>query len=162
MTLAEFKTIWYMEYAHRTWGRLIGAFFAFPAAYFWYRGHLSRPLKPRVLIYGTLIGIQGLMGWYMVKSGLENRFHEPDDVPRVSQYRLAAHLALSFFLYANFLWSALNQLLPAQALKTTANKASLRFRYIGHATKGMVFFTALSGVQTIIYYNDMKHLVDFF
>lgn len=151
MTLREFKLIWFMEFAHRTWGRIIGGFFAIPAAYFWYRGYLKPGMKPRVLILGTLIGLQGLMGWYMVKSGLEDRFHNPEDVPRVSQYRLAAHLTLAFLLYTGFLWSALDHLLPAQTLtshgafKAIASKTALRFRGLAHATKGIIFLTAVSG-----------------
>lgn len=151
MTLTEFKMIWFMEYAHRTWGRLIGAFFALPAAYFWLGGYLKPGMKPRVLIFGTLIGLQGLMGWYMVKSGLEDRFNNPEDVPRVSQYRLAAHLSLAFLLYTGFLWSAFDHVLPAETLtvhgnyRAIASKAALRFRGLAHATKGMIFLTALSG-----------------
>lgn len=151
MTLDEFKMIWYMEYMHRTWGRFMGAYFAIPAAYFWYRGYLKKGMKSRVLIYGALIGVQGLMGWYMVKSGLEDRFHKPDDIPRVSQYRLASHLTLAFLLYTGFLWSALDHLMPAEKLKShgdfraIASKSALRFRKLAQATKGMIFLTAVSG-----------------
>lgn len=151
ITLNEFRTIWYMEYAHRTWGRFIGAYFALPAAYFWYRGYFNKGMKIRTGVFGALIGIQGLMGWYMVKSGLENRFDKPEDVPRVSQYRLAAHLSLAFLLYTGFLWSALDHLLPAQTLpqhgefRAIASKAALRFRKLAHSTKGMIFLTAVSG-----------------
>lgn len=61
---------------------------------------------------------QGLLGWYMVKSGLEKeRFKEPSDVPRVSQYRLAAHLGTAFVLYSLFLWNALGITNPPQAIK---------------------------------------------
>lgn len=152
--------IWYMEYAHRTWGRFIGAYFALPAAYFWYRGYLKPGMKTRVIVFGALIGLQGLMGWYMVKSGLEDRFHKPEDVPRVSQYRLAAHLSMAFLLYTGFLWSALDHVLPAQHLpshgefRALASKAALRFRGLAHATKGLIFLTAVSGmieVQTIYF-----------
>lgn len=155
MTLAEFKRIWFMEYMHRTWGRFMGAYFALPAAYFWYRGYLKKGMKSRVLAFGALIGIQGLMGWYMVKSGLEDRFHKPDETPRVSQYRLAAHLSLAFLLYTGFLWSALDHLLPAEQLKSPsefraiASKAAIRFRRLTHVTKGMIFLTAVSGSYTI-------------
>lgn len=152
MTLGEFRAIWYMEFIHRTWGRLLGVCFTFPAAYFWYRGYLKKGMKTRILIYGALIGIQGLMGWYMVKSGLEDRFHQPEDVPRVSQYRLATHLTLAFLLYTGFLWSALDHLLPSEPLKSSgdfraiASKTALRFRSLSHATKGMIFLTAVSGI----------------
>lgn len=144
MTLKEFKFIFFMEYAHRMWGRFIGAAFAIPAIYFWSRGYFARPMKRRVLVYGTLISLQGLMGWYMVKSGLEDRFNNPNDVPRVSQYRLASHLSLAFFLYAALLWSSLHHLLPAEKLKTLT-KPTAAFRRLAHATKGMVFLTAVSG-----------------
>ena len=84
------------------------------------------------------------MGYYMVKSGLEDRFHGPSDVARVSQYRLASHLALAFLLYTGFLWSALDHLLPAEIL-STVSKGAMKFRGFAHACKGMVFLTAFSG-----------------
>lgn len=150
MTVSEFKYIFFMEYAHRMWGRCIGGVFLFPAIYFWSRGHLSKTIKPRIIVYGILIGMQGLMGWYMVKSGLEQRFHEPNDIPRVSQYRLAAHLTFAFALYTAFLWSALDHIMPAQELKDAVTKGALRFRKLAHATKGMVFLTALTGNHFIL------------
>ncbi|XP_031637522.1 cytochrome c oxidase assembly protein COX15 homolog isoform X2 [Contarinia nasturtii] len=171
ITLNEFKWIWFMEYAHRSWGRLIGAVFAFPAGYFWYKGHLKAGMKLRVLLLGALIGAQGLMGWYMVKSGLEDRFHKPEDVPRVSQYRLASHLALAFLLYTGFLWSALDHLCPAQALpshgqfRAIASKAALRFRALAHSTKGLIFLTAVSGafvagLDAGLVYNSFPKMAD--
>lgn len=71
MTLPEFKFIWYMEYSHRMWGRLVGLAYILPAAYFWRKGWLNRGLKGRVLALCGLVCFQGLLGWYMVKSGLE-------------------------------------------------------------------------------------------
>jgi len=145
MTLNEFKFIWWMEYGHRQWGRTIGAFFAIPAAYFWYKGALSSVLKKRVVLCGALIGFQGLLGWYMVKSGLEHeRFEEDNSIPRVSQYRLMSHLGSAFVLYSLFLWNALEVSFPAQkAVKIT--EAALKFRKFAHLTKGWIFFTAMSG-----------------
>lgn len=164
MTLKEFKFIWHMEYGHRMWGRAIGAFYALPAAFFWYKGYFTRPLKFRVLAFGALIGIQGLMGWYMVKSGLEDRFHEANDVPRVSQYRLAAHLSFAFVLYTLFMWSSLGILLPAQRM-ATVTKQMTRFRWLAHTTKGMVFVTALSGafvagLDAGLVYNSFPKMAD--
>lgn len=144
MTLQEFKWIWWMEYAHRQWGRLIGATFFIPAAALWFCGWLKPGMKKRIVAFGALIAAQGLMGWYMVKSGLEDKFDGPSDVPRVSQYRLATHLSLAFVLYTLFLWSALDHLLPAEKL-TEVTKAARRFRILAHACKGMVFLTAVSG-----------------
>lgn len=97
------------------------------------------------------------MGWYMVKSGLEDRFHGESDVPRVSQYRLASHLGLAFVLYTLFLWSGLDHLTPAESIKissVTALKASRKFRMLAHTTKGMVFLTAISG--KLLFYIERK------
>lgn len=155
-----------MEFGHRMWGRAIGAVFLIPAGIFWVRGMFKPGMKPRIVGFGTLIGlqvgflqlncfgndlynmVQGLLGWYMVKSGLEDRFHDESDVPRVSQYRLAAHLSAAFVLYTLFLWSALDHLLPAQSItyaSQSALKAARKFRMFAHSCKGMVFLTALSG-----------------
>ncbi|KAK8399501.1 hypothetical protein O3P69_003526 [Scylla paramamosain] len=145
ISLQEFKFIWWMEYGHRQWGRCIGTAFLLPAAYFWHKGWFTRALKKRVVACGALIGFQGLLGWYMVKSGLEKeRFTEPSDVPRVSQYRLAAHLGTAFVLYSLFLWNALGITNPPQAIKQVTTQA-IKFRRLAHLTKGWVFLTALSG-----------------
>lgn len=166
MTLSEFKFIFWMEYGHRMWGRAIGAFFALPATYFWYKGYFNRAMKIRTLIFGALIGAQGLMGWYMVKSGLEeHRFQGPNDVPRVSQYRLASHLTFAFVLYTLFLWNALDILLPAQKLVGAVTKASTRFRALAYTTKGMVFLTAISGafvagLDAGLVYNSFPKMAD--
>jgi Uncharacterized protein required for cytochrome oxidase assembly len=81
----------------------------------------------------------------MVQSGLEDRFHGESDVPRVSQYRLAAHLSLAFLLYTLMLWSALDHLIPAQKLTSAVTSSARRFRWLTHSCKGMIFFTALTG-----------------
>lgn len=147
MTLKEFKFIYYMEYAHRMWGRAIGAVFLLPAAFFWSRGAFTPQMKVRVIAFGGLILAQGLFGWYMVKSGLEKK-EDDENIVRVSQYRLATHLSLAFILYSLFLWSSLDHLLPPDTIsnisKTTIVSAR-KFRMFAHGCKGMVFFTALSG-----------------
>lgn len=84
----------------------------------------------------------------MVKSGLEDRFHTQSDIPRVSQYRLAAHLGTAFVLYTFLLWSSLDHLLSADTLKYASKgaiKAARKFQILAHSCKGMVFLTALSG-----------------
>lgn len=90
---------------------------------------------------------QGLLGWYMVKSGLEDRFHGESDVPRVSQYRLAAHLGSALVLYSLFFWSSLHHLLPAQTMQKTL--ALAKFKHMVNMSKAAVFITALSGWNTI-------------
>jgi cytochrome c oxidase assembly protein subunit 15 len=96
-TVAEFKEIFWLEYIHRLWGRLIGVVFALPLAWFWLRGQLSPALKPRLAALLVLGGLQGALGWAMVASGLIDR-------PSVSHYRLASHLLLAVALYAYTVW----------------------------------------------------------
>jgi cytochrome c oxidase assembly protein subunit 15 len=96
-TIAEFKEIFWLEYIHRLWGRLIGVVFALPLAWFWIRGRLSPALKPRLAALLVLGGLQGALGWAMVASGLIDR-------PSVSHYRLAGHLLLAVALYAYTVW----------------------------------------------------------
>ncbi|KAH8237344.1 hypothetical protein KR038_010151 [Drosophila bunnanda] len=144
MTVDEFKFIFMMEYIHRMWGRAIGGFFLLPAAYFWKKGYFCAKTKKSVLLLGTLIGLQGLMGWYMVKSGLEDRFQDPNDVPRVSQYRLASHLAAAFVLYALSLSKAMSTLMPANTFVIQA-KSAFNIKGLSHLTKAMVLLTAISG-----------------
>jgi heme a synthase len=105
MSLAEFKNIYFWEYLHRLWGRLIGFAFALPFLYFLLRGKISRALVPKLAGLFVLGGLQGALGWYMVESGLETRIE-------VSQYRLAAHLAMAVVIYLAMLWVALDLLFP--------------------------------------------------
>ena len=149
--MTEFKFIWWMEYGHRMWGRTIGAFFYIPAGIMWARGYFNAAIKKRVLIGGTLLACQGLLGWYMVKSGLDHaNFEGPNDVPRVSQYRLAAHLSSAVALYSFMLWNSLNIIKPAQKIvldNLVADKAKALqgFRKLAMGTKGLVFATLVSG-----------------
>ena len=103
MSLDAFQRIFYFEYAHRMLGRLIGLVFAIGFVWLWARKHLSRPLVPHLIAMFVLGGLQGLMGWYMVKSGLV-------EIPHVSQYRLTAHLGLAISIYLYMLWVLFNLL----------------------------------------------------
>jgi len=103
MDLDGFKTIFYWEYVHRLLGRLIGVIYFVPFLLFWLLGKIERPMLPKLMIGLFLGGMQGLMGWYMVKSGLV-------DMPRVSHYRLAAHLLLAMTILAYLFWLLLGLL----------------------------------------------------
>ena len=105
MSLAEFKEIFWWEYVHRLWGRLIGLVFALPFFWFLIAGRIRRGLIPHLLAMLALGGLQGLLGWYMVASGFAARTD-------VSQYRLVAHLLLAAAIYAYVLWIALGLLMP--------------------------------------------------
>ncbi|CAD5111118.1 DgyrCDS457 [Dimorphilus gyrociliatus] len=142
ITLSEFKFIYFMEYSHRMWGRLIGVAFALPAAYFLKKGWITKPMKPRLAIYGSLILFQGLLGWYMVKSGLEENKRN-EDIPRVSQYRLASHLGSALALFSLTLWGGLTHLQLPQKFAQT--KQIARLKGASHLVMTLVFVTALSG-----------------
>jgi len=147
ITMEQFKFIWYMEYGHRMWGRSIGAFFYIPAAIMWSRGMFSTAVKKRVAFAGVLLACQGLLGWYMVKSGLDhNNFLGPSDVPRVSQYRLAAHLSSAVILYSALFWSAKSILKPPPAFDASKiTPQLLRFRKLAIGSKALAFITLVSG-----------------
>ncbi len=117
MSLADFKSIFWMEYLHRLWGRLIGLVFLLPFLVFWWRGWIRGRLTWECALMFVGGGLQGLLGWYMVKSGL---VHEP----RVSQYRLVAHLSTAFVLYAYIVWVALRlwDVAKAHASEKTAGE----------------------------------------
>jgi cytochrome c oxidase assembly protein subunit 15 len=106
MNVAAFKNIFWLEYLHRLLGRIIGIVFFLPAIYFFARGFIKPAEWPKYLLMFVLGGLQGVLGWYMVKSGLV-------DVPHVSQYRLTAHLVAAFAIYAYMFWVAMSLIFPA-------------------------------------------------
>lgn len=136
MTLPEFKGIFWWEYAHRLWGRLIGVAFALPLLAFWIGGRLPRGLAPRLLLLLALGGLQGLVGWWMVKSGLSHRID-------VSQYRLTLHLGLALLVYVAMLWTALGLLRPAAPALPPAARG-LR-RHLALATAMIALTMAMGG-----------------
>ena len=105
MDVDDYKGIFWLEYLHRLLGRLIGVAFLVPFVAFAVRGYIRGREMPKYLLMFVLGGMQGVLGWYMVKSGLV-------DNPHVSQYRLTAHLVAAFTIYAYMLWVALSLLNP--------------------------------------------------
>jgi heme a synthase len=99
MGLKGFKFIFFMEWGHRLLGRLIGAVMALPLIYFWAKGRLPQGYKPKLLGILALGGLQGFVGWWMVKSGLADRVE-------VAQERLAIHLLLASVTFAALVWVA--------------------------------------------------------
>jgi heme a synthase len=126
--LEGFKSIFWWEYAHRLLGRVIGLVFLVPFLFFYFTNKLSKPLIWKLTGLFVLGGLQGAMGWYMVKSGLV-------DDPRVSHFRLTAHLGLALLIFGIEFWLALG------LLKERAGNTSL----LARAVLGLVFLMALSG-----------------
>ena len=135
MSLDEFKPIFWMEWAHRLLGRLIGLAFFVPFLYFLLRRKLDWSLGWQLAGIFVLGGLQGAMGWYMVKSGLV-------DDPRVSQFRLTAHLGLAFLIYGLMFWVALGLLHPRDA-RPDPRLAGLRT--FSTWLVGLIFVMVLTG-----------------
>eukprot|EP01080_Neovahlkampfia_damariscottae_P007247 gene7247-11565_t len=147
MTLSEFKYIFFYEYIHRMVGRLIGVTFVLPGIYFYSKGYFNSMLKRRIPFIGLLIGGQGLLGWYMVKSGLDENHRlmkEYNSVPRVSQYRLASHLSLAFGIYTTMLWTILDLNKNEKVLQQNTKAVKFLKRFLPFTTI-FTFITVISG-----------------
>jgi len=136
MSLDEFKGIFWWEYIHRLLGRLIGVAFLVP--FLWFLGRRQIPGGYGLKLAGIFVlgGLQGAMGWYMVKSGLV-------DDPRVSQFRLTAHLGLAIVIFAAMFWVALSLLAPSRAPAVDA-RARFLWRWAAFVV-ALVFVQILSG-----------------
>ena len=117
MSLDDFKTIYWWEWAHRFLGRMIGFAFLLPFLFFWFTGRISRWLWPKLLVMFVLGSLQGALGWYMVMSGLVERVD-------VSQYRLAAHLCTAVLIFGYIFWVALR--LRPRGTRGAAGTAGIR------------------------------------
>ncbi|KAJ9632086.1 Cytochrome c oxidase assembly protein cox15 [Taxawa tesnikishii (nom. ined.)] len=173
MTLEEFKQIYWMEWIHRLWGRVVGLTFLLPTTYFIARRRVSARMALKLTGICGLIGFQGVLGWWMVKSGLKDDLFAPGSHPRVSQYRLTAHLGTAFICYLAMVWNGLtilreNRLLanPAESQKLLNAMAhpGLRFfrRSVG-ALAILVFITAMSGglvagLDAGLIYNEFPYM----
>ena len=119
--LAGFKRIFWLEWTHRLWGRLVGLAFLLPLIWFWARGAIERRLRPRLVLLFLLGGLQGAIGWFMVASGFF-----PDSTA-VSPYRLVVHLSLALVLYAVLLWTGLSVLRPVPTPAPAAPRRLLQW-----------------------------------
>ena len=133
ISLAEFQEIYWLEFIHRLFGRLIGLIFVIPFGIFLWQKRIDRVLAPKLAAIFLLGAAQGALGWYMVASGLV-------DIPHVSHYRLTAHLGLAVFLFAAILWTAFGLLGRPSALNGQAPGAAM-----AHLLVGLVFLQILAG-----------------
>lgn len=163
MSVEEFKSIFYMEWGHRVLGRLIGLVYVLPFAYLVTSRRIPKAMAGTLGGLAVLLGLQGALGWYMVKSGLEDSLMDtPGAVPRVSQYRLAAHLSAALVLYAGMLgtamaarsdWSWANASAAKKAFNADALQKFLalgggrQFKRAAWGLLALVFTTAVSGMS---------------
>ncbi|KAH8866421.1 Cytochrome c oxidase assembly protein COX15 like [Schistosoma japonicum] len=171
MSFNRFKFIWYMEFIHRMWGRTIGAAFVFPAVYFFYKGYFSSKMKYRVFIYGGLIGLQGVLGWLMVRSGLKEPRRPAGlsanenyvGVPRVDHYWLCAHLISAIVLYSLLLWNSFSHLASHPEVKPFNGVKQLKA--LGHTGKALTLATIIygafvAGLDAGLIYNSWPKMAD--
>ena len=139
MTLAEFKGIFWWEYAHRLLGRAIGVAFLVPFAWFLVRRRIPDSYALPLAAIFVLGGLQGAMGWYMVQSGLV-------DDPRVSHFRLTAHLGLALVIFGAMQWTAMSLIAPVRASPATPGTPATRgVRRLAFVVTALVFVQALAG-----------------
>ncbi len=150
MTLGEFKTIFWWEWSHRVLGRVIGIAFLLPFLWFLWRGVLSADLKLRLWLIFGLGALQGVVGWWMVASGLSERVE-------VSQYRLATHLMLALLIFSAIVWTL------RRMADRPASPASSRLRITSVALLMLTFVqlylgALLAGLRAGRVYNTWPHI----
>jgi cytochrome c oxidase assembly protein subunit 15 len=135
MTIDGFKDIFWLEWVHRAWGRLIGVIFLLPLLWFAVTGAIERRMIPKLVGLFALGGLQGAIGWFMVASGFF-----PDSTA-VSPYRLVVHLSLALILFAAILWTALTTLEPVPY----SIPGGLKVRRLCQFAGAMVALTIVAG-----------------
>ena len=148
MSLEEFKFIFWWEWGHRFLGRIIGLAFALPLAVFSFVGALKPGYGLKFLGVLALGGLQGVIGWYMVKSGLVDRVD-------VSQYRLALHLTVAFVILAWVVWLALDLAnpSPASAARSLASSSRLPALIVAVLFVQVVLGAFVAGLKGGLVYN---------
>ncbi|XP_034678794.1 cytochrome c oxidase assembly protein COX15 [Vitis riparia] len=160
MSIEDFKFIYWMEYAHRMWGRALGIMFALPFSYFLHKGYITLQLGLRLSALFGLGAGQGLIGWWMVKSGLEEPASEYAQ-PRVSPYRLTAHLTSAFVIYCGLLWTALSVVMPEPPAESVAwVRGAAKVKRLALPISILVGITAVSGA--FVAGNDAGHAYNTF
>ncbi len=143
-TLEEFKSIYWWEYLHRFLGRFIGLVFIVPFLFFLWKKKLSPLMIRRGIILLLLGGFQGVLGWYMVKSGLSKN-------PYVSHYRLAAHLISAFIVFGFTLWYALDLIYPNQEIETDTSSLRKNGRvFFGFVIIQIIYGAFVAGLKPVV------------
>ena len=159
MTVEDFQFIFYWEWGHRMMGRVVGLAFALPWGYFVFKRKIPQGFSNRMKVLFTMGGTQGLVGWWMVKSGLGEDRREDKREIRVSPYRLAAHLGMAFSTYSLLLWTGLgilqvpndapgaNQMSKLQELAKSLSKQAMA--YARRVRGGAIAVTSLTAITVV-------------
>ena len=148
MEISDFKFIFFWEYFHRVWGRLIGLFILIPFLYFIVTKKLKNKILFRSSVILCLVCIQGLIGWWMVKSGL-------NEIATVSQYRLSVHLSMAFIILGISFWTALDLFEGAPKNLKSYDMIPLLF-----ISLTIIAGTFVSGMDAGLVYNNFPYMGD--
>jgi len=151
--MGDFKRIYAWEYGHRMYGRLIGCAFTLPLIYYALRRRLNPAMYGRLALLLGLGGSQGLIGWWMVRSGLSESGNATyNDLPRVSPYRLATHLGFAFALYSLLLYNGLAVFAQRSSARSLLSACEAQCQGVHSAYRaavlslfGVTFSTAMMG-----------------
>jgi cytochrome c oxidase assembly protein subunit 15 len=146
MSLAAFKGIFWWEWAHRLLGRLLGVLFFVPFVWFAWTGAITRTEWPRMIGLFLLGGLQGLVGWWMVMSGLETRVS-------VAPYRLAIHLGVALILLVAMVWTALEYIRLPQKSSRAAPWPRLPTVFAAMIYVQMLLGALVAGLHAGLIYN---------
>ncbi len=151
MSLADFKRIFWFEYLHRLLARVLGALYALPLLWFAWRRQIPAGFGRPLLIVLGLGAMQGYLGWYMVQSGLV-------DIPRVSSYRLAAHLSLALLIFGSMWWLALELIRPRQR---GGQRDRWLWALLALLTATIVYGAFVAGLRAGMYYNSFPRMGEY-
>lgn len=145
MTMADFKFIYFWEYFHRLWARLMFFVFIVPFGVFLWRGMFSRRLLPRLIGVVLLAGLEGFFGWIMVDSGLTKR-------PWVNAYNLTLHLCMGLIIFGYLLWTAFIAFRPAPAVFPNRQLKKFKWGMLGVAFVQIALGAMMSGTKAGLFY----------
>lgn len=144
-TLSDFKAIYFWEWFHRVWGRLLGVVFLIPFLVFLFQGRFKKDMVQPLIILFLLGGLQGLIGWIMVKSGLNN-----EDL-YVSHFRLAIHFMAAMVLLVYTLWFALKLLVPAGSFVSSRPLKNFTLAIIALLALQLVYGAFMAGLKAGVF-----------
>lgn len=152
-TLEEFKSIYWWEYIHRLLGRTIGVVFLLPFFYFLLKKKFDKPLLRKMGVLLFLGALQGFLGWFMVKSGLQKE-------PHVSHYRLATHLISAFTVFGFTFWYALDLLYPQEVQGNSFTPGVKKWSRIMFAfiVLQIIYGAFVAGLRAGLFYNTYPHM----
>lgn len=145
MDLQGFKFIFFWEYFHRLWGRTIGIVFLIPLIFFLIKKWLDKTFIYKLLVLFVLGGVQGLIGWIMVKSGLQ-------DMPWVTPYKLTLHLSTALLLYGYLVWLTMDVLSPTSTVERTTKLKRFSLIFMGILVVQIFLGGMMSGMKAGLFY----------